>query len=125
MNSMAMKTATRSRKLMLDQAVVGVHWNLTMSVSERAARAAHWVLTYAEAKPSLSLAGRMWGVSPNTVSKALKELNGNGSNGHTPAPPSLDGVVRWWAAATDADRAQFVRSVGVGSAWRAIEANLG
>jgi hypothetical protein len=65
----------------------------------------------------------VFGTNVLAVRKATKELQ-NG-NGHAPAPPSLDEVTRWWASATDTDRAVFVRSVGVGSAWRAIEANLG
>jgi hypothetical protein len=106
MNNMAMKAATRSRK----------------SISERAHHAAMWRMGYAEAKPPMRLVCKVFGVSQPTVLKAIREIK-NG-NGHAPAPPSLDEVVRWWAATTDEDRAAFVRSVGVGSAWRAIEANL-
>jgi hypothetical protein len=88
---------------------------------ERAKHAARWALAYADAKPSVRLVGRMFNVSPPTVLKAITQLqNGNGNHALT-----IDNVVRWWAAASDADRAAFVRTVGVGSAWRAIESNLG
>jgi hypothetical protein len=49
-------------------------------------------------------------------------LLGNGHNGH--ADITIDDVARWWMAASDADRAALVKSIGVGSAWKAIEANL-
>jgi hypothetical protein len=104
---MFLKTTPRSRK----------------STSEAAHHAALWRMGYAEAKPPMRLVCDVFGVSPPTVLKAIREIkNGNG-NGHVPA--SLKDLVRWWAAATDADRAAFVGSIGVGAAWRAIEANLG
>jgi hypothetical protein len=111
MTSMVLKTATRSRKV----------------TNALAHHAAMWRMGYAEAKPPMRLVCKVFGVSQPTVLKAIREIkNGNGNgNGHAWAPLSIDDVTRWWAAATDADRATFVRSVGVGSAWRAIEANLG
>jgi hypothetical protein len=126
MHNTAPKAAASLRKSVLEQAAMGVHWSVAMPVRERGKLAAHWALTYADAKPSLALVGRVWGVSPGTVLKALKELNGNGHNGHTPAPVvDLDSVVGWWLRATDAERAALVKAIGVGSAWRAIEANIG
>ena len=62
-------------------------------------------------------------VAAPTVTKVVRQLK-NG-NGHAPMPLTVDDVYRWWLAASDADRAAFVRAIGVGSAWRAIEANLG
>jgi hypothetical protein len=112
----AQKTAASPRKL----------------VQERARHAALWRLGYAEAKPPLRLVCKVFGVSAPTVIKAVRQLK-NG-NGHAPASPSIndvvrwptiDDLVRWWAAASDTDRAAFVRAIGVGSAWRAIESNLG
>jgi hypothetical protein len=90
---------------------------------ERAEHAARWLLAFSGAKPSTQFACRVFGTNRPAVRKATEELQ-NG-NGHAPAPPSLDEVVRWWAAATDADRAAFVRCVGVGAVWRATEVNLG
>jgi len=34
-------------------------------------------------------------------------------------------VTRWWLGVSDADRAALVKSICVGSTWRAIKANLG
>jgi hypothetical protein len=82
-----------------------------------------WRLGYAEAKPPLRLVCKVFGVSAPTVIKAVRQLK-NG-NGHAPAPLTVDAVCRWWLAASDSDRAALVKAVGVGSAWRAIESNLG
>jgi hypothetical protein len=106
-HSMTMKTAATPRKV----------------TSERARHAAMWRLGYAEAKPPLRLVCEVFGVSAPTVIKAVRQLK-NG-NGHTPAPLTIDDISRWWFAVTDADRAALMKSIGVGSAWRAIKANLG
>jgi len=107
----APKTATSSRK----------------QTRERAKHAARWACAYADAKPSVSLVGRMFDVPPTTVAKAIAHLrNGaNGSNGHAPPPPpTVDTVARWWFAATDADRVAFIHAVGIEAVWCALIADL-
>jgi hypothetical protein len=69
----------------------------------------------------MQFACRMFGTNPPAVRKATKALNGNGC-GHTPI--TIGDVARWWLRASDAERGALVKSIGVGSTWRAIEANL-
>src|SRR5262245_11621537 len=104
MEHMATKTATRWRK----------------GARDRALQAARWQQAYADAKPSAQLVCRMFGTSPLSLRKASAEIQ-NG-NGHT--RPSLEDVTRWWFAASDAERATFTRTVGVGAVWDALVANL-
>jgi len=110
MHSMGQKTVTSSRK----------------RAQERAQHAARWVAAYSDANPSVCLAGRMFGVSPPAVRKAMKQLrNGNGNgNGHTSALPTFDDAADWWTTASDVERAALVKLVGISSVWRAIESNL-
>lgn len=94
------------------------------SSRERAKQAAQWLLAYDGAKPSAQFACRVFGTNAPAVRKATESLrNGNGHNGH--AATTIDDVARWWLGASDADRAALVKSIGVGSAWRAIKTNLG
>jgi hypothetical protein len=111
-HSMTMKTAAIPRK----------------ASRERAKQAAQWLLAYEGAKPSTQFACRAFGTNAPAVRKATESLrNGHGHNGHapTPAPLTVGDISRWWFATTDADRAALMKSIGVGSAWRAIKANLG
>jgi hypothetical protein len=70
----------------------------------------------------MQFACRAFGTTRAAVRKATNELNGNG---HAPALLTVDDAVRWWLAVSDSDRAALVKAIGVGSAWRAIELNLG
>src|SRR5262245_38903356 len=119
MHSTGQKTATSSRKLVLDQAVMAVHWTLAMSKRDRAAHAAHWVFAYADAKPSLRCAGRVWGVSRSSARKALAAVKGGACNGrgHPPSWLTVEYVCHWWLAAAGVDRAALGKAIGGGSAW--------
>jgi hypothetical protein len=104
------KTATSSRK----------------HACEQAQHAARWLAAYSGAKPSAQFACRVFGTNVPAIKKAAKALaNGHNGNGDPVPVIELEYVVAWWSTATDAQRATFVRTVGVGSAWNAIVANLG
>jgi hypothetical protein len=86
-----------------------------------AAHAAQFFEAFSDAKPSLQFVARAFNTNVAAIKKAATERqNGNG-NGHG---RTFNEVVYWWQMVSDAERSEFVRIVGVGSVWRAIEANL-
>ena len=103
---------------------MGIHSTRREAPRERAKHAAQWLSAYGDCNPSAAFASRMFGINVPAIRKAAKGLNGNGHNGHAPVPLTVDDVARWWLAASDADRATFTRTVGVGAVWDALVANL-
>jgi hypothetical protein len=108
--------------------------------SQRAALAVAVIRGEAGLRPTLGVISRALGVSVPYIEAALKlppeqlrrlrrgelTVSETKSAPEAPKPPTtLADVTAWWLTASETEHAAVVGSVGVASAWDAIEAHLG